>query len=153
MQVQSVSAWPEKRGEIKKMMQLAAEDIKRLGGEVELVDIGNQTVRVGYALRCPCLEKKLTRSHADWLSFCTQLPSGDVIPLPPIVLGRLGSDPGKKTVCIYGHLDVQPASIEDGWDTEPFNLVEKDGKRQRLFWFPFKANRFFLEVWNDFERK
>lgn len=50
MQVQSVSAWPEKRGEIKKMMQLAAEDIKRLGGEVELVDIGKQMVSVGYTL-------------------------------------------------------------------------------------------------------
>lgn len=60
--------------------------------------------------------------------FVLQLPSGEEIPLPPIVLGRLGSDPGKKTVCIYGHLDVQPASIEDGWDTEPFKLVEKDGK-------------------------
>lgn len=57
-----------------------------------------------------------------------QLPSGEEIPLPPIVLGQLGSDPSKKTVCIYGHLDVQPALIEDGWDTEPFTLVEKDGK-------------------------
>lgn len=57
-----------------------------------------------------------------------QLPSGEEIPLPPIVLGRLGSDPGKKTVCIYGHLDVQPANIDDGWDTEPFTLVEKDGE-------------------------
>jgi len=55
------------------------------------------------------------------------LPSGEQIPLPPIVLGRLGSDPGKKTVCIYGHLDVQPANIEDGWDSPPFTLVEKDG--------------------------
>lgn len=57
-----------------------------------------------------------------------QLPSGEEIPLPPIILGRLGSDPGKKTVCIYGHLDVQPASIDDGWDTEPFTLVEKEGE-------------------------
>ncbi|KAM9385058.1 cytosolic non-specific dipeptidase isoform 1-T2 [Pholidichthys leucotaenia] len=97
--VQSVSAWPEKRGEIKKMMEMAAKDIERLGGTVELVDIGKQ-----------------------------KLPSGEEIPLPPIILGQLGSDPGKKTVCIYGHLDVQPASIDDGWDTEPFTLVEKDGK-------------------------
>lgn len=57
-----------------------------------------------------------------------QLPSGEEIPLPPIILGSLGSDPSKKTVCIYGHLDVQPASIDDGWDTEPFTLVEKDGE-------------------------
>ncbi|XP_022524268.1 cytosolic non-specific dipeptidase [Astyanax mexicanus] len=97
--VQSVSALPEKRGEIKKMMEMAAKDIERLGGTVELVDIGKQ-----------------------------KLPGGEEIPLPPIILGRLGSDPGKKTVCIYGHLDVQPANIEDGWDTEPFTLVEKDGK-------------------------
>ncbi|XP_060948660.1 cytosolic non-specific dipeptidase-like [Limanda limanda] len=97
--VQSVSAWPEKRGEIKKMMEMAAEEIKRLGGEVEMVDIGKQT-----------------------------LPSGEEIPLPPVILGHLGSDPGKKTVCIYGHLDVQPAKLDDGWDTEPFTLVEKDGK-------------------------
>lgn len=45
-----MSAWPEKRGEIKKMMQLAADDIQRLGGEVELVDIGKQMVRLGSAL-------------------------------------------------------------------------------------------------------
>lgn len=58
----------------------------------------------------------------------TQLPDGSEIPLPPILLGRLGSDPQKKTVCIYGHLDVQPASLEDGWDSEPFTLTERDGE-------------------------
>ncbi|RXM96052.1 Cytosolic non-specific dipeptidase, partial [Acipenser ruthenus] len=97
--VQSVSAWPEKRGEIKRMMEIAAKEIERLGGTVELVDIGKQ-----------------------------KLSEGAEIPLPPIILGKLGSDPKKKTVCIYGHLDVQPADIDDGWDTEPFTLVEKDGK-------------------------
>ncbi|XP_077599323.1 cytosolic non-specific dipeptidase [Stigmatopora nigra] len=97
--VQSVSAWPHKRDEIKKMMEMGAKEIDRLGGTVEMVDVGMQ-----------------------------MLPGGDEIPLPPIILGRLGSDPGKKTVCIYGHLDVQPANIDDGWDTEPFTLVEVDGK-------------------------
>lgn len=29
---------------------------------------------------------------------------------------------------MYGHLDVQPALLSDGWDTEPFVLTEKDGK-------------------------
>lgn len=42
--VQSVSAWPEKRGEIKNMMEMAAKDIERLGGTTELVDIGKQKV-------------------------------------------------------------------------------------------------------------
>jgi len=50
-------------------------------------------------------------------------------PLPPILLGEFDTfDPRKKTVCVYGHLDVQPAKIEDGWDTEPFVLTKKDGK-------------------------
>jgi nonspecific dipeptidase len=56
------------------------------------------------------------------------LPDGSQIPLPPLVFGRLGNDPNKKTVLIYGHLDVQPAAIEDGWDSEPFVLTERDGK-------------------------
>lgn len=42
--IQSVSAWPEKRGEIRRMMEVAAADIQMLGGSVELVDIGKQKV-------------------------------------------------------------------------------------------------------------
>ena len=42
--------------------------------------------------------------------FCHQtLPCGKQIPLPPCLLGQLGTDPSKKTICLYGHLDVQPA--------------------------------------------
>ena len=48
--------------------------------------------------------------------------------LPPILLGEFMVDEKKKTVCVYGHLDVQPAAKEDGWDTDPFVLTEKDGK-------------------------
>ena len=48
--------------------------------------------------------------------------------LPPILLGHFPVDPAKKTVCVYGHLDVQPAKKEDGWSTDPFELVEIDGK-------------------------
>lgn len=40
-----MSAWPEKRGEIKKMMEMAAKDIEKLGGTVEMVDIGKQKVK------------------------------------------------------------------------------------------------------------
>ncbi|XP_078543945.1 cytosolic non-specific dipeptidase isoform X2 [Lissotriton helveticus] len=97
--IQSVSALPEKRNETKRMMEVAAKEIERLGGTCELVDVGKQ-----------------------------KLPDGSEIPLPPVILGRLGSDPGKKTVCVYGHLDVQPAALDDGWDSEPFVLEERDGK-------------------------
>ena len=57
--------------------------MKALGAKnVELADIGMQT-----------------------------LPDGTQIPLPPLVFGNLGDDPKKKTVLIYGHLDVQPAAL------------------------------------------
>lgn len=57
-----------------------------------------------------------------------KLDDGTTIPLPPILLGQFGNDPKKKTVCVYGHLDVQPALLSDGWNTEPFELTEIDGK-------------------------
>jgi acetylornithine deacetylase/succinyl-diaminopimelate desuccinylase-like protein len=49
-------------------------------------------------------------------------------PLPPILLGEFLVDPQKKTLCVYGHLDVQPASQDDGWNTDPFVLTEQHGK-------------------------
>ncbi|KAH8340118.1 hypothetical protein KR067_009860, partial [Drosophila pandora] len=97
--IQSVSAWPDKRGEIDQMVDWTAEKLKALGTEIELADVGKQT-----------------------------LPSGQVIPLPKVLLGTLGKDASKKTVLVYGHLDVQPALKEDGWNTNPFELTEIDGK-------------------------
>ena len=45
----------------------------------------------------------------------------------PLLFGKLGSDPAKKTILFYSHYDVQPALKEDGWDTEPFIVIEKEG--------------------------
>ncbi|KAK6628534.1 Metallopeptidase M20 [Polyplax serrata] len=97
--IKSVSAWPDHRGEVVRMVKWVEEKLKELGTKCELKDIGTQP-----------------------------LQDGTTIPLPPVLLGTLGEDPSKKTVLIYGHLDVQPAFKSDGWDTEPFDLVEKDGK-------------------------
>jgi len=97
--IQSVSAWPEKRGEIVEQVQQIKKFIEELGGSTTLNDIGQET-----------------------------LPDGSKIPLPPVLTGFLGNDINKKTVAIYGHLDVQPAKKSDGWDTEPFVLTEKNGK-------------------------
>jgi len=36
---------------------------------------------------------------------------GQTLQLPPAIIGRLGSDPAKKTVLVYGHYDVQPVSF------------------------------------------
>ena len=100
--IESVSAWPHKRPEITKMLEWTKRWIEKLGGvRAELYDnpAGDQ-----------------------------ELDDGTTIPLPPILLGQFGNDPKKKTVCVYGHLDVQPALKSDGWNTEPFELTEIDGK-------------------------
>ncbi|KAK2040078.1 peptidase family M20/M25/M40 [Colletotrichum somersetense] len=54
---------------------------------------------------------------------------GTELELPPLVLGRYGKDPQKPTVLVYCHYDVQPASVEDGWKYEPFEMtVEESGR-------------------------
>ena len=47
----------------------------------------------------------------------------------PVVYGEwMGAGPGKPTVLVYGHYDVVPALMEDGWSTPPFEPVIQDGK-------------------------
>jgi len=58
-----------------------------------------------------------------------QVLEGKELDLPPAILGRIGNDPKKKTVLVYGHFDVQPANKSDGWDTDPFTLtIHEDGR-------------------------
>jgi acetylornithine deacetylase/succinyl-diaminopimelate desuccinylase-like protein len=45
----------------------------------------------------------------------------------PLVLGRLGNDPSKPTLAYYGHYDVVPATLEEGWDSDPFVMDGRDG--------------------------
>lgn len=39
--------------------------------------------------------------------------------------GEMGE--GEQLIAIVGHLDVVPARKEDGWNTDPYTMVEKDG--------------------------
>jgi Cys-Gly metallodipeptidase DUG1 len=83
------------------MGEWLAKEMKRLQVEVKKIDIG------------------------------THVMDGQTIPLPPILLGSYGSDPTKKTILVYGHYDVQPALMSDGWTYEPFKLHEDE--QGRLF--------------------
>ncbi len=74
------------------------------------------------------------RKMAEWLAdHMTGLGLDNVAVLEtaghPVVYGDwMGAGPDKPTVLVYGHYDVVPASLEDGWDTDPFEPVIQDGK-------------------------
>ncbi|PAV83543.1 hypothetical protein WR25_08172 [Diploscapter pachys] len=96
--IQSVSADPGRRNETIRMVHWMKDYLAKFGVESKLIDLGDQ------------------------------LLEGNQVPLPPVLFGTLGHDKSKKTLLVYGHLDVQPAEKSDGWNTEPFVLTEKDGK-------------------------
>ena len=48
--------------------------------------------------------------------------------LPAVYAHWPSNDPGAQRVLVYGHHDVQPAALGDGWDYEPFQPYERDGK-------------------------
>jgi nonspecific dipeptidase len=99
--IQSVSAWPDKRHEIDKMMEWTKQWIEKLGGSALL--------------------------KPNPVPFDDDGGEGVNLKNPPILLGTFGNDPSKRTICVYGHLDVQPALLADGWNTEPFELTEVNG--------------------------
>ena len=45
----------------------------------------------------------------------------------PVLVGRWGNDPAKKTVLIYAHYDVQPQGDLSKWRTPPFEPTIVDG--------------------------
>ncbi|XP_054160925.1 cytosolic non-specific dipeptidase-like [Oppia nitens] len=99
VKIKSISAQKDTRDDTIFMVKWFEQQLQTRGLTTELVDIGSE-----------------------------QWPDGQTLPLPPVLLAQLGNDPTKKTLCVYGHLDVQPADIADGWNTDPFVLIELDGK-------------------------
>ena len=66
----------------------------------------------------------LVRTHVDAAGLSSEIiPTGGF----PVVYGERAGRRDGPSVLIYGHYDVQPASRGDGWDSEPFEPVLRDG--------------------------
>ncbi|XP_037533120.1 cytosolic non-specific dipeptidase [Nematolebias whitei] len=87
-----------RRPDLHRMMDVVAQKLQLMGGTVQLVQVGEQ-----------------------------ELPGGQTLEFPKVVTAEFGNDTNKHTVCAYGHVDVQPAKLEDGWATDPYNLTEING--------------------------
>ncbi|CAJ0964292.1 unnamed protein product [Ranitomeya imitator] len=100
--IESDSSDPSKRDQVDHMMQVTKDYILKIGGKVEMAELGEQEYSPGIKL-----------------------------PLPPVILAEFGNDTNKPTVCFYGHMDVQPAKKDDGW-SNLFGRGTSDDKGQVL---------------------
>ncbi len=73
------------------------------------------------------------RNCAEWVAARMRtagIPNVELIetPLHPVVYGEWHAAPGKPTVLVYGHYDVQPVDPLNLWQSDPFEPTLRDGK-------------------------
>jgi Cys-Gly metallodipeptidase DUG1 len=98
--IPSISADEERRQDVVKMGMFLKSQLEKLGAHVEARPLGKQ-------------------------------PGKEHLELPPAVVARYPAkkDESKRTILVYGHYDVQPANLSDGWNSEPFELkVDEKGR-------------------------
>ena len=57
------------------------------------------------------------------------VPGARLLDVPggyPAVFAEIAAPPGAPTILLYAHYDIQPAPMEQGWDTEPFEPEIRD---------------------------
>jgi acetylornithine deacetylase/succinyl-diaminopimelate desuccinylase-like protein len=74
------------------------------------------------------------RRSAEWLADYLRETGFPIVEiwetagLPAVYAHWPAADPSAPRALVYGHHDVQPAALDDGWDYQPFAPYEKDGK-------------------------
>lgn len=119
----------------KKIDELKPRFIDRLAKAIEIPAVSSdESLRPAVVKKAHYIAdelKKLGFTDIQMKELGTQPPpvNDPNLQLPPVILSRYGTDAKKKTILIYGHYDVQPAALEDGWDTDPFKLVIDEQKQ------------------------
>lgn len=122
---------PQLDGYFKQVDDLSDSFIERLRKAVAIPSISADEARRPDVVRMgEWLAAELTALGAEVeLRPLGKQPHKEHLDLPPVLVGRYGRDPSKRTILVYGHYDVQPAEKGDGWATEPFDLTVDDKGR------------------------
>jgi acetylornithine deacetylase/succinyl-diaminopimelate desuccinylase-like protein len=90
-------------------------------------------IRIPSVSADPGAAPQVQASAAEVASLLRQagLPEVEIVAVPngqPAVLGHRPAPPGAPTVLLYAHHDVQPTGDPAGWDSDPFEPSERDGR-------------------------
>jgi acetylornithine deacetylase/succinyl-diaminopimelate desuccinylase-like protein len=90
-------------------------------------------VRIASVSADPAAQPQVQASANEVAALLTGagLSDVEVVSVPggqPAVLGRRPGPPGAPTVLLYAHHDVQPTGDPAGWDSDPFEPAERDGR-------------------------
>ncbi|KAI0019282.1 hypothetical protein F4780DRAFT_747795 [Xylariomycetidae sp. FL0641] len=122
---------PQLDGYFSKVDELSSHFIDRLATAVAIPSVSADAARRPDVVRMgEFLAEELKKLGASVeMRPLGKQPDQPQLDLPPVVLARYGNDKNKRTILVYGHYDVQPAELSDGWSTEPFKLsVGDDGR-------------------------
>ncbi len=86
-------------------------------------------------LRIPSISREPSnaddmRRAAEWLAGRLRFAGGEVVETAgrPVVVGEWLGRPGRPTILVYGHYDVQPPGNAAEWGSPPFEPSVRDGR-------------------------
>ncbi|KAG5446702.1 Metallopeptidase M20 [Clonorchis sinensis] len=104
--IKSISESKANRLDVVKALRWIAFRLKRLGADVRMRRIGKEFIYTG--------------DHIP-------LTKADEMELPDVVVASLGTDVTKRTLLIYGHVDVKQVHESEAWTHDPFDMQVRDG--------------------------